>query len=377
MEYIQTDDALSAIVPRLSGAPLLAADTEAAGYHRYRDRVCLLQLSTRSDNFVIDTLAVSSLAPIAPLFADDRPEIIFHDADYDLRLLNRDFGIEVHGLFDTKIAAQFLGESAIGLGALAEKYLGIRMEKKHQRADWAQRPLPEDMLAYAAEDTAHLPPLRDVLRRALAERGRLTWAEEEFRLMENARWQPAEAESAFMKVKRARELEPRQLAALREIYEWRERTADARDVAAFRILSNEAMLEVARALPQRVADLTAIRGLPPSIVERRGQELIQAVQRALDLPADELPRFPRPPRRPPPDPDFETRMDRLRAARDRIADELGLDRGFLMPRAQLEEIAKHRPRTLADLAELPDIRKWQVDVLGTKLIEALEKAKQA
>lgn len=375
MQYIQTDKELSDIVARLSGAPLLAADTEAAGYHRYRDRVCLVQLSTRTENLVIDTLAVSTLAPIAALFADPSVEIVFHDADYDLRLLNRDFDIQVRGLFDTKIAAQFLGESAIGLGALAEKYLGIRMEKKHQRADWAQRPLPEDMLAYAAEDTMHLPALRDRVREALVERGRLAWAEEEFRLMENARWQPAETDSAFMKVKRARELEPRQLAALREIYDWRERAADARDVAAFRILSNEAMLDVARALPRTADELAKVRGLPPSVAERRGPELLQAVGRALQEAEDELPRFPRLPRRPPPDPDFDARMDRLRAARDIVGDQLGLDRGFLMPRAQLEEVAKHRPRTLADLAELSDIRKWQVDVLGTKLIEALEKGR--
>lgn len=375
MQYIQTDKELSDIVARLSGAPLLAADTEAAGYHRYRDRVCLVQLSTRTENLVIDTLAVSTLAPIAALFADPSVEIVFHDADYDLRLLNRDFDIQVRGLFDTKIAAQFLGESAIGLGALAEKYLGIRMEKKHQRADWAQRPLPEDMLAYAAEDTMHLPALRDRVREALVERGRLAWAEEEFRLMENARWQPAETDSAFMKVKRARELEPRQLAALREIYDWRERAADARDVAAFRILSNEAMLDVARALPRTADELAKVRGLPPSVAERRGPELLQAVGRALQEAEHELPRFPRLPRRPPPDPDFDARMDRLRAARDIVGDQLGLDRGFLMPRAQLEEVAKHRPRTLADLAELSDIRKWQVDVLGTKLIEALEKGR--
>jgi len=375
MQYIQTDKELYEIVARLSEAPLLAADTEAAGYHRYRDRVCLVQLSTRSENFVIDTLAVSTLAPIAPLFADPGVEIVFHDADYDLRLLNRDFDIQVRGLFDTKIGAQFLGESAIGLGALAEKYLGIRMEKKHQRADWAQRPLPEDMLAYAAEDTMHLPALRDRVREALVERGRLAWAEEEFRLMENARWQPAETDSAFMKVKRARELEPRQLAALREIYDWRERAADARDVAAFRILSNEAMLDVARALPRTADELAKVRGLPQSVAERRGPELLQAVGRALQVAETELPRFPRLPRRPPPDPEFDARMDRLRAARDIVGDELGLDRGFLMPRAQLEEVAKHRPRSLADLAELSDIRKWQVDVLGTKLIEALEKGR--
>ena len=240
MQYIQKNAELLELAQRLDGVALLAADTEAAGYHRYRDTVCLLQLSTRLDTYVIDALALADLSALAPIFAQAETEIVFHDADYDLRLLSRDFGFTVNRLFDTKIAAQFVGEASFGLGSLVEKYLGITLEKKHQRADWAQRPLPADMLHYAAEDTRHLPELRDALRGELVKRGRLSWAEEEFKLAQQARWLASEENEAFLRTKGARDLKPRELAVLRELHAWRERAAESRDIATFRVLSNEA-----------------------------------------------------------------------------------------------------------------------------------------
>jgi ribonuclease D len=372
MEYIEGAAALEALALRLQDTDLLAADTEAAGYHRFRDRVCLLQLSTRRDTFVLDTLAVSELSPLAALFNDASRELVFHDADYDLRLLNRDFGLRVGRLFDTKLAAQFLGEAAFGLGALAEKYLGITLEKKHQRADWAQRPLPAALLEYAAEDTRHLPALRDRLRELLMERGRLHWAEEEFRLVQETRWsRDGATNDAFLKVKGARDLNQRQLAALRELHAWREEVAEARDAASFRVLSNDGLLEIARLLPSSVLQLTGLKGLSASLIERRGLELIGAVRRALDLPTSALPAFPRAPRRPPPDPSFDDRMDRIRRARDQAADELGLDRGFLMPRTQLEALARISPHNAAELGQVADIRRWQVEVLADRLLAVM------
>lgn len=375
MEYIEGAGALKALAVRLESAELLAADTEAAGYHRFRDRVCLLQLSTRVETFVIDTLAVPALAPLADIFADAGRELVFHDADYDLRLLNRDFGLRIGKLFDTKLAAQFLGEPAIGLGALAEKYLEITLEKKHQRADWAQRPLPDALLAYAAEDTRHLPALRDRLQQLLIERGRLHWAEEEFGLMQDTRWPHAGASGdAYQRIKGARDLNGRQLAALRELHAWREEVAEARDSASFRVLSNEALLVIARLLPTSATQLNGTKGISASLIERRGSELIGAVRKALDLPDTALPVFPRGPRRPPPDPSFDERMDWLRRTRDSIADELGLDRGFFMPRTQLEALARMQPRTREELNQVPEIRQWQLEVLAGPLLNVLEKS---
>jgi ribonuclease D len=372
MEYIDGAAALSALAARLAAAELIAADTEAAGYHRFRDRVCLVQLSTRAETFVIDTLAVPDLGPLAPIISDPARELVFHDADYDLRLLNRDFKLRVGNLFDTKLAAQFLGEPAIGLGALAEKYLGIGLEKKHQRADWAQRPLPPALLEYAAEDTRHLPALRDRLRELLLQQNRLHWAEEEFRLMQETRWQRDGASGdAYLRIKGARDLNNRQLAALRELHGWREEVAEARDTASFRVISNEALLEIARILPTSVSQLSGTKGLSAALLERRGPELVGAVRRALDLQATELPAFPRGPRRPPPDPTFDERMDRLRRARDKAADESGLDRGFLMPRAQLEALARLQPRSVSELQQIPDMRQWQIEVLSERLLKVI------
>jgi ribonuclease D len=373
MEYIRDTRGVDKVAEALAAAPLFAADTEAAGYHRYHDRVCLLQISTRDRTFLVDTLAVEELAALEPYFASVEHEVVFHDADYDLRLLARDYGIRVGGLFDTKLAAQLLGEAAIGLGALVEKYVGTHLDKKHQRADWAQRPLPPDMLAYAAEDTRHLPALRDRLKEALERAGRLHWASEEFTLREAV--QPStipDAAEAYLRVRNTRDLTPRQMAALRELLEWREQLARRRDVATFRVVSNDVLIAVARALPGDARSVRA-EGVPPSIAERHGTEMAAAVQRALDLPESELPRRDRPGRRPPPDPEFEALVERLREARDAAARELGLDRGFLMPRQQLEDVARQRPKREDDLLAVPDMRRWQVEALGARLIAALRR----
>jgi ribonuclease D len=219
MELISSDSGIQAVADTLAEVRLFAADTEAAGYHRYHDRICLLQISTRDETFLVDTLALEELRPLEPIFASPEHEVILHDADYDLRLLARDYGIRIGGLFDTKLAAQLLGEPAIGLGALVEKYTGTKLDKKHQRADWAQRPLPPGMLAYAAEDTRHLPELRDRLKAALEAAGRLAWAEEEFSLREHARWEPEQDDddSGYLRIRNTRDLTPRQMAALREL----------------------------------------------------------------------------------------------------------------------------------------------------------------
>lgn len=373
MDYVQDESRLQEVAEELRGAPLLAADTEAAGFHRYFDRVCLIQLSTRESTYLVDTLAVRDISALAPCFASSEMEIVFHDADYDLRLLHRDFGITVHGLFDTKVAAQFLGEQAFGLASLVEKYLGVKLQKAYQRADWAQRPLPRPMLEYAAEDTRHLPQLRDRLREALERLDRLRWAEEEFRLQEEVRWSPPEADDrAFLRIKGTRDLRPRQLAALRELYEWRDAQARERDVATFRVLSNEPMIELARRMPETSSSLRNVPGIPRSLPDRHGREVLEAIRRARELPQDQLPVRPRGAGRPPPDPEFDAALERLRQARDQVAADLVLDRGFLMPRAQLEALARERPSTLAEIEAMPGFRRWQVEAVGQAVLDALE-----
>lgn len=369
-EYIDRPDQLARVVQRLEGQPLLGVDTEAAGYHRYLDRLSLLQISTREVNLLVDPLALEDLSPLRPVLADPDVEKIFHDADFDLRILHRDLGVVVSGLFDTQIAAAFLGERSLGLSAIVERYLGIALPKAFQRADWAERPLSEGMKDYAATDTVHLPALRDRLREALIEKGRLAWAEEEFARREQIRWVEPDTSDAFLRVKGARDLTPRGLAVLRELHEWREGVARERDQATFRILPNQAMIELSLRPPTSLRQMREVKGVGAGLIERRGQELMAAIQRGLNVPEAELPQFP-PARRWARDPEVEERAERLRAVRTKRATELDLDPGFLMARALIDEIARRNPGSVEELLAVPDIRRWQVDALGASLLEAL------
>lgn len=370
-EYIDRPDQLARVVQRIAAEPLLGVDTEAAGYHRYLDRISLLQVSSRGENFLIDPLAIDDLSPLAPLLANRSIEKIFHDADYDLRILHRDLQMEVAGLFDTQIAAAFLGEKSLGLGALVERFVGPALPKAFQRADWAERPLSDGMKDYAATDTAYLPALRDRLREALIERERLAWAEEEFERREQTRWSDAGDErEAFLRIKGARDLTPRGLAVLRELYEWREEVARERDQATFRVLANQSMIELSVRPPAGVRELAEVKGVGGGLVDRRGGEILAAIRRGMAVPEDALPRFPAS-RRWDRDPEVEARAETLRGVRTKRAAELDLDPGFLMSRATLDEVARRNPGSVEELLEVPEIRRWQVAALGEALVRTL------
>lgn len=371
--YVDTPGALDEVIAAARAVPLAAVDTEAASFHRYIDRVYLIQLSTRDATAIIDPLAVSDLAPLGALLADPGVEKVFHDADYDLRILDRDYHVRVRRVFDTRIAAQLLGEPAIGLAALLEKYTGVRLTKTHQRADWSLRPLSPAMLAYAADDTRHLPALRDALRARLEAASRLAWAEEEFVQLEDLRWSGpsgADGREAYLRIKGAKALQPRQLAVLRELVAWRDTVAAERDTALFRIIGNEVLLAVSQAMPRSADVLGAVRGLPASLARRYGPALVAAVGRALALSDDALPRREREPRMAR-DPDFDTRVERLKAARNAVAQQLAIDPGVLCGKTTLEAIARARPGDRVVLAQVGDLRRWQVDVLGESLLQAL------
>ena len=371
VRLINSQAELEYLFQRFEAEPLLAVDTEAASFHRFHDRIYLLQLSSRHETAVVDPLAVTSLVPLAAALADPAVEIVFHDADYDLRLLNLEYGFGISNLFDTRIAAQLLNEPGVGLAALLEKYLGVKLDKRYQRADWSARPLSPEMLNYAAADTHHLPVLRDLLREQLRERGRLEWAEEEFALATGARWSPPEAaEPAYLRLKGAKVLPGRALAVLRELFEWRDQLARRTDKAAFRILNNEPMLAMATAPPTDLVGLKAVRGIGGEQAERRGGEILAAVQRGMAVPEADVPRVERPPRRPA-DPAYEVRLERLKAARNLLAAQYELAPGVLCPNGTLEAIASMNPASIDELAKVPGLRRWQRREIGGGLLAAL------
>ncbi len=371
LRLIEEPDDFTELLDRLRVELLVAVDTEAASFHRHRDRVYLLQLSSRTETWLVDPLAVSGLPGFGALLADPGIEFVFHDADYDLRLLGHEFGFRAARLFDTRVAAQFLNEPGIGLAALLEKHFGVRLDKQYQRADWSLRPLTQPMLRYAATDTEHLPALRDLLRERLLELGRLSWVEEECELLTLVRWPEPEApETQALGVKGARALTPRALAIFRELYVWRAETADALDRAAFRILGNETMFALAEHPPQDLAALAQTRGIGRDTLERRGKEILAAVRRGLALPDAELPRYARPPRHRP-DPAFERRLEQLKTLRTHLAEQYELPPGVLCPNWLLEAIARATPKNLDELRQVEGIRRWQIQEFSNELLGQL------
>lgn len=374
--YLEERDEVERFLARIANSRSIALDTEGASFHRFIDRIYLLQLTTREASAILDPLTIGVPEGLGALLESRQVEVVFHDADYDLRLLHQDYGWRVTNIFDTRVAAQLLGIRAFGLAALLERYFGVKLDKKHQRADWSMRPLTPGMLDYAAQDTEHLLDLRDRLGNELSKMGRASWAAEEFARLEGTRWDADDAREAFLRVKGARDLTRRQLALLRELVMWRDQAARSLDRATFRVVGNETLLDLARSAPTTRAALGAVKGMPRGMLENRAAEMIAAIERGLAVPENALPRFPRA-QRWERDPDFDDVVARLKSARDAAAARLDLDTGVLCARERLEAVARRRPSSLEELAEVPDLRRWQIEVLGEDFLRALRDAPSA
>jgi ribonuclease D len=369
--YLDTSATVDAFLTSIANAHILALDTEGASFHRFVDRIYLLQLSTREQTAIIDPMPIGTPALLGKLLEDRDVEVVFHDADYDLRLLQQDYRWHVRNIFDTRIAAQLLGLRAFGLAALLERYFGVKLDKKHQRADWSMRPLPQGMLDYAAQDTIHLLELRDRLKHDLEHAGRWDWAREEFSLLEGTKWGDDDSANAFLRIKGARDLTRRELAVLRELVPWRDGIARQLDRATFRVVGNEQLLDVARQQPATREALAAIKGMPRALLESRGHEVLDAVKRGLAVPESELPRFPKAARWDR-DPDFDVRVSALKTVRDETATQLDLDPGVLCSRDRLEAVARKNPKNRDELETVSELRQWQRAVLGESFLKALE-----
>lgn len=317
----------------LRTAEWIAVDTEADSLHSYPEKLCLIQISSPAGDFLIDPLAGLDLAPLLEIL---RPhELILHGADYDLRLLFRTFGFVPGAVFDTMLAARFLGLKEFGLNHLVQKYMNVELEKGPQKANWSRRPLTERMTFYAMCDTRYLKPLADVLRNELVQKGRLEWHREACSrlIMECTQVRSKDPELAW-RMKGNEKLSRKGLAVLRELWHWREMEAVDANKPPYFVLSHELMVQIADAQSlKNVEDL-----LPPHMSPRRCQGIVQAFQkghlvelRALpDRIRNHAPRITMAQNK---------KFELLRSRRDQKAAELGLDPSFVASRAMLMETA--------------------------------------
>ncbi len=345
-----------------------AIDTEADSLHSYFDKVCLIQITAAGEDYIVDPLAKIDIAALGEVLAAPEIRKVLHGADYDLRILNRDFGFTISNLFDTMVSAQFLGYEGVGLAALLKRHFNVDVDKSFQRADWAMRPLTPQMLKYAALDTQYLSRLAAILEEELLQLGRKAWALEEFERLTMIRFRETEIDpEAFRKVKGIAVLDPRGLAIFAALFRYRDTEARRIDRPPFKVLRNEVMIEMAGVAPQTREQLLTVRGLSPGQVSRSGDEILRAVRSALELPDDALPgRTPQKAWNR--DREVERRVEKMKAVRDRLAKELKLEASMLAPRHVLTAIASIDP---PDLSQVPAMREWQKTVAGDAFLEAI------
>ena len=358
--------ALQQLVEILADEPAIGVDTESNSLFAYRERVCLIQFSTPTEDYILDPLAVPDLSALAPLFADPARQKIFHAAEYDVICLKRDYNFQFANLFDTMVAARTLGWPQLGLGALLEAHFGVKMNKRFQRADWGQRPLTGDLLDYARLDTRFLVRLRDLLGAELLAQGRLPEAQEEFARLERVAGAANGVNpNAFWRVNGARDLAPGQAAVLRELYEYREQQAERADRPPFKVMSDQTLLEIARAAPASLADLEGVPGMTPQQIRRHGANLLKAVRRGQSGPPARPPHYER-------EPDsVRERYDLLHQWRKRKAQARGVESDVIISRDALRELARTAPRTLAELEQIEHLGPWRREAYGQEILEII------
>lgn len=367
-EIVSSQQALLELIGRLAREPLLAVDLEADSLHHYQEKVCLIQISTPTESVIIDPLAIPDLSPLAPILADPAIRKVFHGADYDIRSLYRDFGIEVHNLFDTMIACQFLGEKEVGLAAVLFKRFGAELDKRYQKADWSKRPLSFEMIEYAVRDTSLLIELYLQLTAELQDKGRLAWVEEESTLLTAVRAGSRDVGPLFLRFKGAAKMDPRTLAVLEELLRFRDNLARARNLPSFKILGSETLRQLAEKKPRRSGDLEGIIGLTAKLYNRYGREILEATARGLNFPSDQLPSYPHPQR-------FVKdrlkgeRMRRLKLWREAKAKKLGIEAGVLVNNSMLESVAAFACHGKEGIAALSAMKQWQKEVFGEELMK--------
>lgn len=367
---IRTAVDLEQFAGRISQEKILAVDLEADSMFHYQEKVCLLQMAGNGENVVIDPLEVSDLSPLAPIFQDKQICKVFHGSDYDVRSLYRDFSIEINNLFDTQLASMYLGERETSLGAVVKRRFGIQLDKRYQKKDWSQRPLPDGMIEYAASDVFHLIPLARQLMTELETKHRLDWVKEECDLLSRVRPMENGNEPLFQRFRGAGRLPRRNLAALEGLLRYRQELATKKDRPLFKVFANTTLLKIATEMADTPKRMEAARCLSAKQIRIYGKTLAAVVRKAKALATIDLPSYQRK-RRKNVSPQVPERIKAIKAWRDRLAEQLELDPALLFNKALMTAIAVKKPSDVQRLCDIEGIRNWQVDAFGKDVLKIL------
>jgi ribonuclease D len=361
--------ALIRLAETLRRRPVVAVDTESNSLFAYREQVCLIQFSTPEADYLVDPLAVRDLSPLADIFSNPRILKVFHAAEYDLICLRRDFGFEFANLFDTMVASRVLGWEAVGLGAILEQLFDVHLDKRFQRANWGQRPLPSALLNYARLDTHYLIAVREQLEIELDQRGLLSLADEDFRRLTIANGHSGSNNHVEIppcwRISGSYDLEPQQAAVLVELCNYRDGVARSVNRPLFKVISDATLAEIARQTPHDRDSLSQIEGMSKGQMDRHASHLLVAVRRGLAA----EPIYPPRPQRP--NEDYLERVEILRRWRKQAAEAMGVKSDVVLPRDLLYDLAEANPHDLDQLSGVMQAVPWRMEHFGTQILAAL------
>ncbi len=368
-QFIDRQTDFERVVQELKKEKILAVDTEANSLYAYKEQVCLIQISSHRDDFILDPLSLQDLSPLGGIFKDKSIEKIFHASEYDILILYDDFQFEFQNLFDTMLAAQILGREKLGLDSLLSEIAGVTVNKKYQRADWGKRPLTDEMLHYAQMDTHYLIQIREVLARELAGKGLEPIAEEDFqracfvhRLPQN------EQIAACWKINGARKLSPQGAAVLNQLCIYRDQIAQKRNVPVFKVLSSGALLRLAEESPESVSELLGLDIPGGKSIQRNAEGLVRAIQAGLEAAPEH------PPKKERPDDLLLAREKALRNWRKNKARKMKVNSAVVLPREILYELVSRNPSTPDALSAIMKDVPWRLGQFGSELLAVIARA---
>ena len=374
-KVVENTEELAGFFTRAQSEDIVAVDIESAGFYRYYSRVNLIQIATRSEAAIIDPQKIQDFKPFQQFATQSSCLWVFHGGDYDVSMLARDLEIYIPVMFDTRKAAELLGMHELGLRSLTEKYLGFTLDKRLQRCDWSRRPLTTAMKEYGLLDAVCLIPIFDAMAGELKTLGRYEWLMEECEyIARQAREaQPHEQDEFAFRIKGSSRLSPRSLAVLREIWNLREEIARRQDRAPFMLLSNQALIDIARQMPRTISGLNVIKAIGREFLNRYGTELQAAIRTGLEAELTGLDKPFKPRERHELLNSWEGEIAKsLREVRDAIATEMHIPASVLAPTNALYDLARIRPETLGELQQSEILHQWQVKVLADEILPILQ-----
>jgi len=373
-QIIDTPSKLEDVALLLKKEKTIAVDLEADSMFHFKEKVCLVQIAAKRINVVIDTLQIKDLSLLKPFFENRDIKKIFHGADYDVRSLYRDFRIKINNLFDTQLACMFLGIKGTGLDAVLQQRFNVKLNKRFQKKDWSKRPLPDEMIRYAACDVIYLLPLASILEKELAEKGRLSWVYEECAILSKVRPPALNSDPLYLKFKGAGRLNRRCLAVLEYLLQSRRKIAKKKDKPLFKIFSNNSMIKLAEAKPTNLRRLKNLYALSARQIDMYGNALVEAINKALNIPENKLPVYPRN-KAPVEKPEVTERIKALKPWRDNKAKALEINSSLVLTNAMINTLAIHNPLDKSNVERIKGLKNWQKEEFGEDIPGVLRKVK--